>query len=99
MKAQQILEAVSTTLAQRGQENGYDKAEERSAAEVARLFNTKTGRDLTEAEAWQFLICLKEVRLKRQMANRADVTDTLKDLNGYTVLLAECLTEREEEDW
>lgn len=94
MKANEILDAVAATLAQRGQQNGYDQAEERSAAEIVRLFNQKTGRDLSEREAWEFLRCLKEVRLRRQLENGSDPTDTLVDLVGYTVLLSECVTEK-----
>lgn len=44
MKANEILEAVSVTITQRGAQNGYDKKEERSAAEIARLYNTKRVR-------------------------------------------------------
>lgn len=94
MKAHEIIEAVGATLTQRGQQNGYDQAEERSVAEIVRLFNQKTGRDLSEREAWEFLRCLKEVRLRRQLENGSDPTDTLIDLVGYTILLAECLTEK-----
>jgi hypothetical protein len=93
MKANEIIDAVAKTLVQRGTQNGYDQAEERSAAEVARLLNAKYGCNETEETVWRALICLKEVRLKRQLANGSDPTDTLIDLIGYTVLLAECLTE------
>ncbi len=91
MKANEILEAVAATITQRGEQNGYDKKEERSAAEVARLFNTKTGYTLSEADAWQFMICLKEVRLIRQLQNNGDILDTLTDLVAYNTLMAECL--------
>lgn len=94
MKANEILEAVATTITQRGAQNGYDKKEERSAAEVARLFNAKHGHKLGEADVWEILRCLKEARLHRQRENGSDPTDTLVDLIGYTVLLAECLTEK-----
>lgn len=96
MKANEILEAVAATITQRGAQNGYDKKEERSAAEIARLFNVKWegSGDITEAGVWEVLRCLKEVRLKRQLENGSDPTDTLIDLIGYTVLLAECLTEK-----
>ncbi len=97
MKANDILEAVAATITQRGAQNGYDKKEERSAAEIARLFNDKMDRvcdGLGEAEVWEMLRCLKEVRLRRQLENGSDPTDTLIDLIGYTVLLAECLTEK-----
>ncbi len=94
MKANEILEAVAATITQRGAQNGYDKKEERSAAEVARLFNAKHGLRLDESDVWETLRCLKEVRLSRQLENGSDPTDTLIDLIGYTVLLAECLTEQ-----
>lgn len=92
MKAHELLQQSAYTLTQRGDQNGYDKAEERSAAAIVALFNAKTGRDLTEAEAWQFLICLKEVRLMRQVVNGSDTSDTLIDLISYHALLAECLS-------
>lgn len=98
MKANEILEAVAETITQRGAQNGYDNKEERSAAEIARLFNAKMRRvsdGLGEAEVWEMMRCLKEVRLTRQLENGSDPTDTLIDLIGYTVLLAECLTEKQ----
>lgn len=93
MKANEILEAVASTITQRGAQNGYDKKEERSAAEIAGVFNAKHGPKLGEGDVWEILRCLKEVRLRRQLENGSDPTDTLIDLIGYTVLLAECLTE------
>lgn len=95
MNVYQILDASKSTLSQRGAENGYDQQEERSAADVAALFNQKTGHNLTEADAWQFLICLKEVRLKKQLLNGSDPSDTLVDLISYNGLLAECLLKGE----
>lgn len=94
MKANEILEAVAATIIQRGKDNGYDQQEERSAAEIAKLLNAKYDDNKTEESIWRMLIALKEVRLKRQLANGSDPTDTLIDLIGYTVLLAECLTEK-----
>lgn len=92
MKAHELLQESAYTLAKRGEQNGYDKKEERSAADIAALFNLKTGHNLTEADAWQFMVCLKEVRLKRQLENGGDTTDTLIDLISYTALHAECRT-------
>lgn len=92
MKAHELLQESAYTLTQRGEQNGYDKKEERSAAEIAALFNMKTGHNITEADAWQFLICLKEARLKRQLANGGDTRDTMIDLISYNALLAERLT-------
>ncbi|MEG2376865.1 MAG: DUF6378 domain-containing protein [Clostridia bacterium] len=94
MKAHVILETVAKTLTQRGTANGYDKQEERSAAEVARILNAKYGKNMTDVGVWKMLIALKEARLNRQLANGSDPTDTLIDLIGYTALLAECLTEK-----
>lgn len=92
MTARELLHKALETLDQRGGENGYDKRSERSAAEIAHLWNWHTDKHMEEADAWRFMICLKEVRLKRQLANGSDPTDTLVDLLGYTALLAECLT-------
>lgn len=94
MKAQDIIKTVADTLQQRGVENGYDSGEERSAAAIAELFNAKTGHNLSEADAWSFLICLKEVRLRRQLLNGSNPTDTLIDLVSYQALLAECESQR-----
>lgn len=94
MKAHVILETVAKTLTQRGTSSGYDKQEERSAAEIARVIEVKTGMPMSEAGVWEVMIALKEVRLKRQLSNGSDPTDSLIDLIGYTALLAECLTER-----
>ena len=59
MKAYEYCKNAATTMEQRGKENGYDNAkEERSAKQIAAVFNALTGRDLTEQEAWTFLICL-----------------------------------------
>lgn len=91
MKAHDLLQESAYTLSQRGEQNGYDKKEERSAADIAALFNAKTGHDISEADAWQFMICLKEVRLKRQQENGGDIKDTMIDLISYQALLAECL--------
>ncbi len=89
MKADEILQKSLDTLKQRGQENGYDKKEERSAADIARRFARATGKTLSEAEVWLFLVALKEARLARQLANGADPSDTLIDLVAYTALYAE----------
>lgn len=94
MKAHVILETVAKTLNRSGNENGYDRQEERSAAEVARILNAKYGDNKTAESVWKMLIALKEARLNRQLANGSDPTDTLIDLIGYTALLAECLTEK-----
>lgn len=85
MKAFEYCKNAATTMEQRGKENGYDNAkEERSAKQIAAVFNALTGRDLTEQEAWTFLICLKLVRQHRKHQE-----DNIVDLVAYSALLGE----------
>lgn len=85
MKAYEYCKNAATTMEQRGKENGYDNAkEERSAKQIAAVFNALTGRDLTEQEAWTFLICLKLVRQHRKHQE-----DNIVDLVAYAALLGE----------
>ena len=97
MKPNVILAAVAETLKQRGDENGYDAQgydkEERSAAQIAAVYNLITGQAITEADAWLFLACLKLVRIETQIATgKGDILDNCKDLIGYAALRAECVT-------
>lgn len=88
MKAFEYCKNAATTMEQRGKENGYDNAkEERSAKQIAAVFNALTGRDLTEQEAWTFLICLKLVRQHRKHQE-----DNIVDLIAYAALLGESHT-------
>lgn len=85
MKAYEYCKNAATTMEQRGKENGYDNAkEERSAKQIAAVFNALTGRDLSEQEAWSFLICLKLVRQHRKHQE-----DNIVDLVAYAALLGE----------
>ena len=85
MKAFEYCKSAATTMEQRGKENGYDGAkEERSAKQIAAVFNALTGRDLTEQEAWTFMICLKLVRQHRKHQE-----DNIVDLVAYAALLGE----------
>lgn len=84
MKAHELAQQAADILKQRGIENGYDAGEERSAAKIATVFNAITGHNLTEQDAWMFLICLKLVR-----QGRKHQTDNLLDLSNYALLLAE----------
>lgn len=59
---------------------------ERSMAATVRAFNALTGKNLTEAEGWEFMILLKLVR-GRQGAFRAD---DYVDAAAYAGLLGEC---------
>lgn len=85
MKAYEYCKNAAATMEQRGKENGYDGAkEERSAKQIAAVFNALTGRDLTEQEAWSFMICLKLVRQHRKHQE-----DNIVDLVAYAALLGE----------
>ena len=92
---QKLAEKALATLGQRGQENGYDKKpgaaqEERSAAQVARVFNELTGHQLSTTDAWTFLQVLKLVRMENQIkAGSGDLLDTVTDMVGYSLLKAE----------
>jgi len=65
----------------RDRENG-----ERTAAQIAKVFNAITGNRITEADAWMFLIVLKIVRSRNGKYNRDDYVD----LAAYASLLGEC---------
>lgn len=84
MKAFEYCKNAATTMEQRGKENGYDTKEERSAKQITAVFNALTGRDLTEQEAWVFMICLKLVRQTRKHQE-----DNIVDLVAYAALLGE----------
>lgn len=81
-----FLDEAIRTVDQRGNDNGYDKGQERSAAKIAAVFNTLTGKDLSEADVWTLLIVLKLVRNDRKYK-----VDNIVDLAGYVSLLGECL--------
>lgn len=92
---QKLAEKVMSTLSQRGEQNGYDKKpgtaqEERSAAQVARVFNALTGHSLSTTDAWTFLQVLKLVRMETQIKmGSGDLLDSCVDMVGYSLLKAE----------
>jgi len=60
--APEFLKAAIRIQEERGKE--YDKPDgERSMGRSIEAFNAITGRDLTEAEGWLLLECIKNVRL------------------------------------
>lgn len=87
LTAHSILEQSLSTIGQRGQE--YDQPQgERSMELTVQLFNAYTGRDLSTAEGWQFMIFLKLARIKI----KPDKLDSHVDLAGYVSLAGEeCL--------
>jgi len=83
-KPAEFLQEAITTQQQRGKQAGYDNGEERSAAQIAEVFNALTGHQLTEQDAWLFLICLKLVRSCKKYQH-----DSIVDLCGYASLYGE----------
>jgi hypothetical protein len=59
---------------------------ERTAKKIAAVFNALTGHDLTESDAWTFLIVMKLVRAQTGKYNRDDYVD----LSAYSSLKGEC---------
>lgn len=97
-KAAELLRLAAETIEARGEQNGYDRKEEKSAPKIATIYNAKKGTNLTPLDVWDLLICLKEGRLEAILSNGSDPLDTLIDLIAYNALKAEqILTEREEE--
>lgn len=94
-----LAEKALATLGQRGSENGYDKKagtaqEERSAAQIARVFNELTGHQLSTADAWTFLQVLKMVRMENQIkTGSGDLLDSCNDMISYSLLKAETVLE------
>lgn len=91
MKAEQFLRNGADVLAERGKE--YDKPEgERSMARTVAAFKAITGKELTEAEGWLFMECLKNVR-QWQNPDRYHEDSAVDGVN-YSALKAEALSER-----
>lgn len=97
-KAAELLRLAAETIEARGEQNGYDRKEEKSAPKIATIYNAKKGTNLTPLDVWDLLICLKEARLEAILSNGSDPLDTLIDLVAYNALKAEqILADREEE--
>lgn len=82
-----FLERAADLMKERGKE--YDSPEgERSAQSAVSAFNAITGRDLSESEAWLFMLVLK---LTRQSAKKGFHRDSAEDAVAYSALMAESL--------
>jgi hypothetical protein len=78
------LDRVRAILCERG--TTRDKpGGERSMARCVRIYNAMTGRDLTAADGWRFMLALKLAR----MSTGKYKADDYDDLSGYSALLAE----------
>lgn len=64
---------------------------ERTAKKISSVFNALTGHNLSEGDAWTFLIVMKMVRGQAGTYNRDDYVD----LSAYASLLGECESARE----
>lgn len=85
IKASEFLTDAASLLEERGKQ--YDKPEgERSMGKTVAMFNACTGRDLTEAEGWLLLQCLKDVRLFQRPGFHLD---SAVDGIAYAALMAE----------
>lgn len=82
--ATEILKSSAETIGQRASDR--DVVEERSMAKVVAIFNLKHGTNLTEAQGWNFMATLKEVRSLVGGKYRAD--DYIDQL-AYIALEAE----------
>ena len=86
MKATDVLEKAAGHMRDRAA--AYDKPDgERSMARTVAAFNALTGRDLTTAEGWAFMLLLKQVRVFQNPAEPHQ--DSLEDGVAYAALLAE----------
>ena len=95
MKATDFLQAAIDVQAERGKD--YDKpAGERSMAATVKAFNAITGRDLTEAEGWLILECLKNVRQWQNPGRYHH--DSALDGVAYASLKAEALHAEHQRD-
>lgn len=82
-----ILTEATNTLRQRGADydgKGYQGGE-RSMAHTVAIFKTWTGVELSEADGWRFMMCLK---MARSLTGKPKL-DTYVDLAGYSGLLGE----------
>lgn len=84
-KAGAFLREGRNILLNRAKE--YDRPDgERSAIAAAKMWNALTGKNMTESEAWQFLACLKHVRLATSPGPH---DDSATDAAVYSALAGE----------
>ena len=88
IKAVQYLEAAAMHMRYRAAT--YDNPQgEHSMVQTVKAFNAITGRNLTEAEGWEFMLLLKQVRVFTNPA--VPHKDSLEDAVAYAALLADCM--------
>lgn len=84
-----FLEEGAKVMKQRAQLRDKPQGE-RSMEAIVNTFNALTGKNLTEAEGWEFMILLKMVRGRQGHYNRDDYVDGA----AYFGLLGECESSR-----
>lgn len=87
--AQTWLKAAAETMDERAKDR--DQEQERSMAKIVAIFNLKHGTNLTEAQGWNFMATLKEVRALIGDGFRGD--DYIDHL-AYLALEAECRSQK-----
>lgn len=73
------------TLSARATSRDAGSTGERSMAKTVAIFNAWTGEDMSEADGWRFMLCLKQAR---EIQGKFHADDYV-DLAGYASLLGE----------
>ena len=85
LTAPNLLKRASDLMIERAVQ--YDSPEgERSMEKIVNSFNALTGKDLTEAQGWMFMVLLKLVRDNTRVVGHKDSCD---DLIAYAALYGE----------
>jgi hypothetical protein len=84
--AADILISGAEIIDQRGKQRDKPNGE-RSMALTVKMFNARYGADLTEAQGWAFMTCLKHARMAAGKFNEDDYIDAV----NYEALHAECV--------
>ncbi len=89
--APKLLNEAAEIMEERGRQ--YDQPNgERSMAKTVAAFNIITGHQLSEADGWEFMKVLKQVRLFSVRGKTHE--DSVKDEIAYSALLGECIIRR-----
>ena len=83
------LNRAASLMADRARDYDHPGGE-RSMARAVAAFNAVTGRDLSEADGWLFMVQLKLVRL--QTAKGPARVDSCEDAVAYAALMAEAVS-------
>lgn len=89
MKAHEILEDCKQVLIERGKQRDKPNGE-RSMNLCVRLFQLRTGVELSEQQGWLFMECLKQAR---EANGTVDNPDDITDQINYLALRLESMTE------